>query len=109
MSLLDALLVIIFLIEEGINLLNIDSHVVDAAAEHELFLQDRLHAQLHLADELDGIVIFEGGVLDSDGEGPIERHLTWIDADAWRVLGIVGIDNDADLIIGAESVLEGGD
>jgi hypothetical protein len=90
-------------------LLNIDSHIVDAATEQELFLQDRLHAQLHLAYELDGIVLFEGGVLDSDGEGPRERHLPWLDDDAWWLLGIIGIDNDANLIVGAESVFEGGD
>ena len=90
-------------------MLNIDSHVVDAATEQELFLQDGLHAQLHLTYELDGIVILEGRVLDSDGERPRQRHLPWADGEAWGLLGIIGIDDDANLIVGAESVFEGGD
>ena len=109
LSLLDNLIVILVLVVERIHLLNIDSHIFDAATEQELFLQDRLHAQLHLTYELDGIILFEGGVLDSDGEGPRDRHLPWLDADAWWLLGIIGISNDASMIVGAESDFDGGD
>ena len=88
---------------------HIDGHVVDSPTEQELLLEYSLQAEPHLAHELNRVVLLVGRVLNADRERPREQHLTpGQDIQARRCLGIVGIDDDTDLVVVAESVFEGG-